>query len=88
MWQVERWNDDILWFFFHTLYLYKYSNLEGIINALISKFTKNKKIEARQQQFAVRYLNICYEQNNEYEVKKWFAFYIKCRKMLRLDWQS
>jgi transcriptional regulator with XRE-family HTH domain len=84
VWQVERWNDDILWFFFHTLYLYKYSNLEGIINALISKFTKNKKIEARQQQLiisiAVRYLNICYEQNNEYEVKKVVCFLHKVPK--------
>ena len=78
VWQVERWNDDILWFFFHTLYLYKYSNLEGIINALISKFTKNEKIEDRQLQLiasiAVRYLNICYKQNNRYEAKKVIRF--------------
>lgn len=78
VWQVERWNDDILWFFFHTLYLYKYSNLEEIINGLISKFTKNEKIEDRQLQLiasiAVRYLNICYKQNNRYEAKKVIRF--------------
>ncbi|WP_227743690.1 hypothetical protein [Lactobacillus helveticus] len=58
--------------------------MEGIINALISKFTKNKKIEARQQQLiisiAVRCLNICYEQNNEYEVKKVVCFLQKVPK--------
>ncbi len=68
VWQVERWNDDILWFFFHTLYLYKYSNLEEIINGLISKFTKNEKIEDRQLQL------ICYKQNNRYEAKKVIRF--------------
>lgn len=52
--------------------------MEGIINALISKFTKNEKIEDRQLQLiasiAVRYLNICYKQNNRYEAKKVIRF--------------
>lgn len=78
VWQVKKWNDDNLWFFFHTLYLYKYSNLKGIINTLISKFTKSEKIEDRQLQLivnvAVRYLNICCKQHDKYEMKKVIHF--------------
>lgn len=78
VWKAEKWNDDILWFFFHILYLYNYSNLEGIINVLISKVIKNEKIEERELQLissiAVRYLNICYEQGSKYEAKKVIRF--------------
>lgn len=73
--QFDKWDEESLWIFSNVMDLYKFSELQGMVNSIFNHFEKSEIYEGYSLELialiAVRYLQLCFKQKNAtLEIKK------------------
>lgn len=77
--QIGEWDSNSLWILAHSMILYKFKDLEGLVGSVFNKFKNPKDYDDQVLRLvalgAVNYLQICLKQKEaNYEIEKTLAY--------------